>query len=285
MARIADKLAAGRTLSFEFFPPKSASAQMTLGRTVAELAPLGPDFVSITYGAGGSDRYRTADVVGWMRRETDVEPMAHLTCVGQTRTDVAALLVEYRRMGVENILALGGDLPADGSAPAGDYRFALDLLADVATTGSFSVGVAAHPEVHPRSPDRATDRKHLADKLRIADFAITQFFFDVEHYTRLVDELAALGIDKPIVPGIMPVTNLAQIHRMAKMSGSKVPSWLVDRLESARTDAEAKRIGIELASALCTDLIDAGAPGLHLYTLNRSEVAKQIRVNLGSVLV
>jgi methylenetetrahydrofolate reductase (NADPH) len=211
--------------------------------------------------------------------------MAHLTCVGHTRTDVAALLVDYRRMGVENILALGGDLPADGSTPAGDYRCALDLLADVATTGCFSVGVAAHPEVHPRSPDRATDRKHLADKLRIADFAITQFFFDVEHYTRLVDELAALGIDKPIVPGIMPVTNLAQIHRMAKMSGCEVPGWLVDRLEPARTDAEAKRIGIELASALCTDLIDAGAPGLHLYTLNRSEVAKQIRVNLGSVLV
>jgi methylenetetrahydrofolate reductase (NADPH) len=285
MARIADKLAVGRTLSFEFFPPKSASAQMTLGRTVAELAPLGPDFVSITYGAGGSDRHRTADVVGWMRRETDVEPMAHLTCVGHTRTDVAALLVDYRRMGVENILALGGDLPADGSTLAGDYRYALDLLADVAATGCFSVGVAAHPEVHPRSPDRATDRKHLADKLRIADFAITQFFFDVKHYIRLVDELAALGIDKPIVPGIMPVTNLAQIHRMAKMSGSEVPGWLVDRLESARTDAEAQRIGIALASALCTDLIDAGAPGLHLYTLNRSEVAKQIRVNLGSVLV
>jgi len=285
MARIADKLAAGRTLSFEFFPPKSASAQMTLGRTVAELAPLGPDFVSITYGAGGSDRHRTGDVVGWMRTETDVEPMAHITCVGHTRTDVAALLVDYRRMGVENILALGGDLPADGSTPAGDYRYALDLLADVAATGCFSVGVAALPEVHPRSSDRATDRKHLADKLRIADFAITQFFFDVEHYTRLVDELAALGVDKPIVPGIMPVTNLAQIHRMAKMSGSEVPGRLVDRLESARTDAEAKRIGMELASALCIDLIGAGAPGLHLYTLNRSEVAKQIKVNLGSVLV
>jgi methylenetetrahydrofolate reductase (NADPH) len=285
MARIADKLAVGRTLSFEFFPPKSPSAQMTLGRTVAELAPLGPDFVSITYGAGGSDRHRTADVVGWMRKETDVEPMAHLTCVGHTRTDVAGLLVDYRRMGVENILALGGDLPADGSTPAGDYRYALDLLADVAATGCFSIGVAAHPEVHPRSSDRAADRKHLADKLRVADFAITQFFFDVEHYTRLVDELAALGVDKPIVPGIMPVTNLAQIHRMAEMSGSEVPNWLVDRLESARTDAEAKRIGIELASALCLDLIDAGAPGLHLYTLNRSDVAKQIRVNLGSVLV
>jgi methylenetetrahydrofolate reductase (NADPH) len=277
MARIANKLAAGRTLSFEFFPPKSASAQMTLGRTVAELAPLGPDFVSITYGAGGSDRHRTADVVGW--------PMAHLTCVGHTRTDVAALLVDYRRMGVENILALGGDLPAGGSTPAGDYRYALDLLADVAATGCFSVGVAAHPEVHPRSPDRAADRKHLAAKLRIADFAITQFFFDVEHYARLVEELAALGVDKPIVPGIMPVTNLAQIHRMAEMSGSEVPGWLVERLESARTDAEAKRIGIELASVLCNDLIAAGAPGLHLYTLNRSEVAKQIRLNLGSVLV
>lgn len=285
MARIADKLAAGRTLSFEFFPPKSASAQLTLGRTVAELAPLGPDFVSITYGAGGSDRHRTGDVVGWMRRETDVEPMAHLTCVGHTRTDVAGLLVDYRRMGVENILALGGDLPADGSTPAGDYRYALDLLADVAATGCFSVGVAAHPEVHPRSPNRVEDRRHLADKLQIADFAITQFFFEVEHYTRLVDELAALGVDKPIVPGIMPVTNLAQIHRMAEMSGSEVPRWLIERLESARTDAEAKQIGIELASELCNDLLNAGAPGLHLYTLNRSDVAKQVRVNLGSVLV
>jgi len=285
MARISDKLAAGRTLSFEFFPPKTAGAQLTLGRTMSELAPLGPDFVSITYGAGGSDRHRTGDVVEWIRRETDVEPMAHLTCVGHSRTDVAGLLVDYRRIGVENILALGGDLPADGSAPAGDYSYALDLLYDVATTGCFSIGVAAHPEVHPRSASRQADRRHLAEKLRLADFAITQFFFDPEHYVRLVDELAALGIDKPIVPGIMPVTNLGQITRMAEMSGTEVPNWLVDRLSAAHDAVDAKRIGIELASELCRDLIEAGAPGLHLYTLNRSEIAKDIRVNLGSVLV
>ena len=285
MARIADKLAAGRTLSFEFFPPKTASAQQTLEQTVAELAPLGSDFVSVTYGAGGSDRHRTGGVVEWMRRETTVEPMAHLTCVGHTRTDVAGLLVDYRRMGVENILALGGDLPADGSAPAGDYRYALDLLDDVASTGCFSVGVAAHPEVHPRSTSRAADRQHLAAKLERADFAITQFFFEPEHYTRLVDELAALGVDKPIVPGIMPVTNVGQITRMAAMSGSDVPAWLIDRLSAADDPAEAKQIGIDLASQLCLDLVEAGAPGLHLYTLNRSEIAKQIRVNLGSVLV
>lgn len=279
-------LDAGRTLSFEFFPPKTASAQLTLGQTVAELAPLGPDFVSITYGAGGSDRHRTGGVVEWMLRETDVVPMAHLTCVGHTRTDVASLLVDYRRMGLENILALGGDLPADGSEPAGDYRYALDLLSDVAASGSFSIAVAAHPEVHPRSTSREDDRRHLAEKLRIADYAITQFFFDVEHYTRLVDELAALGIDKPILPGIMPITtNLAAIKRIAAMNGSEVPGWLVDRLEAARDGVEAKQIGIEIASKLCLDLLEAGAPGLHLYTLNRSDVAKQIRVNLGSALV
>ncbi len=285
MARISGKLAAGRTLSFEFFPPKSASAQLTLGSTIAELAPLGPDFVSITYGAGGSDRHRTGDVVQWIRKETNVEPMAHLTCVGHTRTDVAGLLVEYRRMGVENILALGGDLPADGSAPAGDYTYALDLLQDVATTGCFSIGVAAHPEVHPRSVSRRADRQHLADKLRVADFAITQFFFDVDHYRRLVDELAALGIDKPIVPGIMPVTSLAQISRMAEMSGAEVPGWLTDRLATVKDPAEVKKIGVQIASQLCVDLVEAGAPGLHLYTLNRSEVAKEIKVNLGTVLV
>lgn len=285
MARISDKLAAGRTLSFEFFPPKAAGAQLTLGRTITELAPLEPDFVSITYGAGGSDRHRTGDVVEWISRETDVAPMAHLTCVGHTRTDVAGLLVGYRRVGVENILALGGDLPIDGSAPAGDYSYALELIHDVAATGCFSIGVAAHPEVHPRSASRQADRRHLAEKLRLADFAITQFFFDPEHYVRLVDELAALGIDKPIVPGIMPVTSLGQITRMVEMSGTEVPGWFIDRLSGAHNTVDAKHIGTELASELCRDLIEAGAPGLHLYTLNRSEIAKDIRVNLGSVLV
>jgi len=285
MARIAHSLAEGRTLSFEFFPPKSAAAQLVLGRTIGELEALDPTFVSVTYGAGGSDRHRTGDVVNWLRRETEIVPMAHLTCMGHTRTDVAALLVEYRRTGVENILALGGDPPAGGTSPAGDYSHAIDLVHDVATTGCFSVGVAAHPEVHPRSPDRATDRRHLADKLQLADFAITQFFFEVEHWTRLVNELADLGVDKPVIPGIMPITNVGQIQRMAAMSGADVPRWLTDDLERAHDPAQVRSIGIDIASSLAVDLLDAGAPGLHLYTLNRPEAARQIcrNVQLASV--
>ena len=278
-------LTAGRTLSFEFFPPKTTAAQLTLGRTISELSTLDPDFVSITYGAGGSDRHRTGDVVSWLRKETDIDPMAHLTCVGHSRTDVAGLLVDYRRMGVENILALGGDLPTGGSAPVGDYRYALDLLHDVCSTGCFSVGVAAHPEVHPHATSRRDDRRHLADKLGLADFAVTQFFFDVEHYVRLVDELSALGIDKPVVPGIMPISNAMQLERMAQMSGADVPQWLRDRLATATDAEQVKRLGIEIASDLALQLLEAGAPGLHLYTLNRADVAKRIHMNLGSVLV
>jgi len=285
MARIGELLAARRTLSFEFFPPKSSTAQMNLGKAVGELQALSPDFVSITYGAGGSDRHRTGDVVKWMRAETDLVPMAHLTCVGHTRTEVAALLVDHRRNGVENILALGGDLPAEGRPVKSDYRYALDLLHDVAATGCFSVGVAAHPEVHPRSDSRLSDRRHLADKLSLADFAITQFFFDVEHYLRLVDDMAALGVDKPIVPGIMPVTNLRQIRRMAEMSGAEVPRWLTARLEMCVAPEQVRRVGIDAATTLCRDLVDAGAPGLHLYTLNSAATAKEIAVNVDQVTV
>ncbi|MFT6291924.1 MAG: methylenetetrahydrofolate reductase (NADPH) [Ilumatobacter sp.] len=283
MARISDLLAAKRTLSFEFFPPKSSNAQMTLGRAVGELQALGPDFVSITYGAGGSDRHRTGEVVSWMRADTDLVPMAHLTCVGHTRTEVAGLLVDYRRNGVENILALGGDAPATGSSVKSDYVYALDLLHDVAATDCFSVGVAAHPEVHPRSESRAADRRHLADKLNLADFAITQFFFEVEHWQRLVDELGTLGVDKPVVPGIMPVTNLKQIKRMAEMSGTALPTWLTERLERCNSADQVRRLGIELATKLCRDLLDAGAPGLHLYTLNQAATAKEIAVNVDLV--
>jgi methylenetetrahydrofolate reductase (NADPH) len=280
MARIGDLLASKRTLSFEFFPPKTDQARLTLGKTVGELEALNPDFVSITYGAGGSDRHRTGDIVGWMRRDTTLEPMAHLTCQGHTRTEVASLLVDYRKRGVKNILALGGDAPADGTQGKSDYTYALDLLHDVAASQSFSIGVAAHPEVHPRSTSRKADRRHLADKLRLADFAITQFFFDIEHYTRLVDEMHALGVDKPIIPGIMPVTNKAQIARMAQMSGADLPKWLTDRLSYVDDPEHVRRLGIEVASTLCNELLAAGVPGVHLYTLNRSATAKEIVANL-----
>jgi methylenetetrahydrofolate reductase (NADPH) len=282
MALISDLLATGRTFSFEFFPPKSDAAQLTLGRTIAELEPLAPSFVSVTYGAGGTTRDRTHQVVTWVRKETAITPMAHLTCQGHRRAEIFEILEAYRTAGIENILALGGDPPSDpADARPSDYRYASELVEDVRASGLFAVGVAAHPEVHPRSPDRESDRRRLADKLRRADFAVTQFFFESHHYERLLDELAALGVDKPVVPGIMPVTNLGQVARMAELSGAAVPTALVERIEVADDPEEVRRIGVEAATELCRSLLDAGAPGLHFYTLNRSTATREIYANLG----
>lgn len=286
MARITELLARGRTFSFEFFPPKTDAAQLSLGRTIAELETLHPSFVSVTYGAGGSTRERTRDLVTWMRRETSISPMAHLTCVGHTRGDIAEILQSYTDAGVENILALGGDPPTDpADVRPSDYRFASDLVNELQAAGQFSIGVAAHPEVHPRSTSRSDDRKFLAEKLRTADFAITQFFFEVEHYVRLVEELGALGIIKPIIPGIMPVTNKSQVQRMAEMSGAAFPQDLAHRLAKVDDPEEVRRIGVEAATELCAQLLDAGAPGLHFYTLNRSSATREIYANLGLPVV
>jgi len=281
MARISDLIAAGRTYSFEFFPPQSQAAQMSLGRAIAELSPLAPSFVSVTYGAGGSTRERTREVVTWVRKETDITPMAHLTCQGHRRSEIKEILDNYADAGVENILALGGDVPLDGEVQPSDYTFASDLLDDVLADGRFSVGVAAHPELHPRSPDRATDRRHLAAKLGRSDFAITQFFFEVDVYVRMVDELRALGVDKPVLPGIMPVTNKSQILRMAAMSGAAFPDRLAQRLEAFEDPEDIRRVGVEAATELGQALLDAGAPGLHFYTLNRSTATREIYANLG----
>ena len=281
MTRIADLLAKGRTFSFEFFPPKSEEAHENLVRVIAELEPLEPSFVSVTYGAGGSTRQRTQELVAWIRRETGITPMAHLTCQGHRRAEIATILDGYARDGIENILALGGDPPKDGAEAPSDYRYASELLDDVLAGGRFSTGVAAHPEVHPRSVDRASDRRHLAAKLRRADFAITQFFFEVDVYLRLREELLELGVDKPVIPGIMPVTNKSQITTMAQMSGAKFPTWLADRLHDVDDPDDVRRIGVDVATALSQDLLDAGAPGLHFYTLNRSTATREIYANLG----
>ena len=284
MARISDLLAAGPTYSVEFFPPKHEAGWLSLGRTISELEHLAPDFLSVTYGAGGSTRTRTADLVSWVKRQTAIPPMAHLTCAGHTRDDIRAILTDYQAEGVENILALGGDPPTGGSAEQvpSDYRFSMELVDDVHEFGGFSVGVAAHPELHPRSPDRATDRQHLADKLAAADFAITQFFFDIDHYSMMVDELASLGVTKPVLPGIMPISNLGQITRMAHMSGAEVPAWVIEAMEKAGDDLdEAERVGVSLATDLCARLIEGGAPGLHFYALNRSWATREIFSNLG----
>lgn len=282
MARIRDLLAAGRTFSFEFMPPKTAQASMSLGRTIAELEPLHPSFVSVTYGAGGSTREHTRDTVLWVRRETSIPPMAHLTCVGHTRDEIDAIIATYAEGGIENILALAGDPPKDpADARPSDYVHAHELIEHIRSISDMSIGVAAHPEGHPRSPDLATDRVHLAAKLRMADFAVTQFFFDIDHYRRMVEELSALGVDKPILPGIMPVTNLAQVSRMAELSGAEFPGWLRERLEKAVDADDMRRIGIETATELCAALLQAGAPGLHFYTMNKSTATRDIYAQLG----
>lgn len=282
MARIGDLLAAGRTFSFEFSPPKSAAGSMSLGRTIAELEPLGPSFVSVTYGAGGSTREHTRDTVLWVQKETSIPPMAHLTCVGHTRAEIEAIIDTYVSAGIENVLALAGDPPKDPSdARPSDYEYATDLIEHLNSIANLSVGIAAHPEGHPRSPDLATDRKHLAHKLSMADFAVTQFFFDIDHYLSLVNDLADLGVTKPVIPGIMPVTNIAQVERMATLSGAAFPQWLRERLEQGVDAEHVRQIGVEAATELCAQLLEADAPGLHFYTLNKSTATREIYAQLG----
>jgi methylenetetrahydrofolate reductase (NADH) len=282
--KIVDLLAAGRTLSFEFFPPKNDEMERQLEKTIHELAPLHPSFVSVTYGAGGSTRDRTRDIVIDVNRSQPFPAMAHLTCSGHTHAQVVELLDEYAAAGVRNILALAGDPPADGSDPGGEFTYATELVALVRDhPGDFSVGVAAHPELHPRSVgDRAADRRYLAAKLAEADFGITQFFFLADDYLRMVDELAALGCSTPVLPGIMPPINVAGLERMAGMNGSVVPEALMARLEAVSDDTDAVRdIGIEAATELGGRLLDEGVPGLHLYALNRSASVLRIVDNLG----
>jgi methylenetetrahydrofolate reductase (NADPH) len=282
MTLIKDLLAAGRTVSFEFFPPKTDEAERQLESAIRELEPLHPSFVSVTYGAGGSTRERTRDIVIGIERDTSLTAMAHLTCVGHTRAEVVSLLEEYRAGGVANILALAGDPPTDGSDPTGDFRYALELVELVREVDGFSVGVAAHPEGHPRSPDRASDRLHLAAKLAVADFGVTQFFFQADDHLRMIDELASLGCHTPVIPGIMPVTNARQVQRFAELSGAEFPRDLAERLEGVADDPAAVRaIGVELATELCQRLLDEGVPGLHFYTLNRSTATREIAANLG----
>jgi len=283
MARIADLLMEGRTFSFEFFPPKTDAEQATLVRTLRDLEPLDPSFVSVTYRGGSSSRRRTYDLVVGMLKTTTLTPMAHLTCVVHSRLELAEILVDLRKAGIDNVLALGGDPPPEDEAGTGELKHAIELVELARAIGGFSIGVAAHPELHPNSHgDRPFDRDHLAAKLRCADFAITQFFFRLDDYLGLMDDLAERGIAKPVLPGIMPITNLKSVRKMAQMSGCDVPPETVARLEAVADDVEEmRRVGVEMATELCQQLLDAGAPGLHFYTLNRSSATREIYENLG----
>ena len=277
MARIGELIAGGPTLSYEFFPPKNDQAQRDLEKTLQRLAPTEPAFVSVTYGAGGSTRDLTHDVVRHIHRDTGMVAMPHLTCVGHSRSEVLELLEQYRAEGIENVLALGGDPPQAGDAPPGDFTYASELVDLAREVGGFSVGVAAFPEVHPKSPDRATDRRHLAAKLEKADFGITQFFFEPEPYFRMCEELDALGVTTPVLPGVMPLVNVAGARRMAAMNGAAFPDWLSERVDPVADDARAvAEIGAEVAATLAEELLRGGAPGLHLYALNRSKPALRV---------
>ncbi|HEY6203332.1 MAG TPA: methylenetetrahydrofolate reductase [Candidatus Limnocylindria bacterium] len=283
MARIIDLLAAGQTFSFEFFPPKDEDEQRLLTRTISDLQPLRPSFVSVTYRGGRISRERTTRVVIDLLRTTDLTPMPHLTCVAHPRFELGEIIGGFRAAGLENLLALGGDpLPAEESYK--ELEYASQLVELGRRLGFDSIGVAAHPAGHPRSPDLKSDRLHLAEKMRLADFAITQFFFKVEEYERLRDEVAALGVTKPILAGIMPITSLVSVQRMAQLSGYAVPEDIVRRIEAGGDDREEiRRRGIEVATKLCRDLLDLGVPGLHFYTLNFSKATREIYTNLGLV--
>jgi methylenetetrahydrofolate reductase (NADPH) len=281
MARIADLLAEGQTFSFEFFPPKTDEALRELEKTLRELEPLQPSFCSVTYGAGGSTRSNTLEAVLFIHHETPMVAMPHLTCTGQTRGDIEALLTRYRDEGLDNVLALAGDPPL-ADEPPGDFQFAVELIELVKEVGDFSIGVAAFPEIHPRSPDRAADRRFLAEKLRVADFGITQFFWTAEHYFRMMDDLEALGVDTPVIPSVFPFISAASAKRFTAVNGAELPQWLADRLDAIADDpAEVRKLGIEVATSLASELLAQEPPGLHLYTMNRAQSVREIYANLG----
>jgi len=276
-ARIHELLGAGTTVSFEFFPPKAEADDAALEQTIRELEPLAPSYVSVTYGAGGSTRERTHKIVTDIVQRTSLTAMAHLTCAAHTRAELEDIVGRYADAGIRNILALRGDPPADAGLPEGELGYALDLVRLVRGAGDFSIGVAAFPEPHPAAPSREADRFRTAEKLAEADFAVTQMFFEARHYFDLVDSLRDLGVNKPVVPGIMPIERIAQIERMVALQGSEFPEWLRAKLEAVGDDPEAvRRAGIEEAARLCRELIDGGAPGLQFFTLNRSRATREI---------
>ena len=283
MTRIVDLLAAGPTYSFEFFPPKNDKELTTLAHTLSELQPLEPSFVSVTYRGGAASRQRTFDLVTGMLHTTKLVPMAHLICVAHTRLELADILVSLRKAGVENLMALGGDPPSDPDAGPGELAFATELVELAHAVGGFSIGVAAHPAGHPRSPDMASDRDNLAAKLRLADFGVTQFFFEADEYRSLVSDVRERGVETPVLPGILPVTSLATMGRLGGM-GAAAPAWMEERLRAADTRGGTEAVrkeGVELATELCSELLASGVPGLHFYTFNTSSATREIYAALG----
>ena len=265
-------------VSFEFFPPKTEDMERSLWESIERLAPLGPEFVSVTYGAGGSTRARTHATVARIARETNLRPAAHLTCVGASKAEIDAVIDDYGAAGVHHLVALRGDSPggidAPYVAPADGYQTTAELVAAIKRRGNFEVSVSAYPEKHPESPNLLHDIETLKRKVDAgADRAITQFFFDNSVYFRFLDIAAAAGVTIPILPGIVPVQNFKQTASFARRAGATVPNWLAERFEGLDDDAVTRRL---VAAAVCAeqviDLIDRGVTNLHFYTMNRADL-------------
>lgn len=273
--------------SCEFFPPKTPEGEATLWSTLEKLRPFSPSFVSVTYGAGGSTQDVSLGVTERIVKQTGIPTLAHLTCVGASRSELADTIDSFAAAGINNILALRGDPVSGPGTPwvtaDGGLTYAIELVGMLRERGDFSVGVSAFPEGHPESRNLDADAKVLADKQKAgADFAVTNLFFAADHYFDMVERASKFGCDMPILPGLMPVTSFKQIERFATLSGAEFPADLAARFDAIRDDAEAViELGIESTTLLAQQLIAGGAPGVHLYTLNRSRSTREIFTNLG----
>jgi len=273
-----------RTFSLEFFPPKTADGIAQLEATSRQLATLKPRFFSVTFGAGGSTRERTFEVVVDIQEKSGIEAAPHISCISSTRDNIRAMLSAYQQQGIHHIVALRGDMPS-GMVEAGEFRYANELVAFIReeTGEHFHIEVAAYPEYHPQasSPDR--DLANFKRKVEAgANSAITQYFYNADAYFSFVDRCERVGIDLPIVPGIMPITNYHQLARFSDACGADIPRWIRKRLEAYGEDlASIRAFGLEVVTNLCARLLEHGAPGLHFYTMNRAEPSMTIWKNLG----
>jgi methylenetetrahydrofolate reductase (NADPH) len=286
--RIDELLGQGRpTISFEFFPPKTEEGFAALYRTIDELHPLNPSYVSVTYGAGGSTRQKTVELTSRIQNELRIRAMAHLTCVGHTAEEIGGILDQLWGNGIRNVLTLRGDPPAGQAgfvATAGGFSYANELAGYVRKRHDFCIGVAGYPEGHPQCLNRIRDMENLKKKVDAgANFVITQLFFDNVDFFRFREEARGMGIKVPIIAGVMPILNVAQIKRFISMCGAKIPHPLLRRIESVEGDVEAVyRMGVEHAIGQCRELLAKGAEGLHFYTLNKSKATVEICRALGS---